>query len=439
MKLYSGPKVEDSIVSVKETCNQTFEENPCPCWKFVSTSGNMRGRIKDRLSEYVGLFENHFERPEIFNNEEGVYFDERSGLGKDVYAIVQRFLKGDLKWIHAMVKSNAFETFVRELKPIRDQFLVLPFWCLCDGLLDCEGNKCVHRHMIIAYEPESEFEYIWKHKVRMPLPNKNEKSKFCVKITKASHLVWTIHYASRPNSSCDKGISENLDFLSDENLNALTSHFCINRTMHPHAIAFLSMRFENGIVELLWRQLGDKDIYDWENDAVRYWDENRNMKFSVPIRITNWKFKNCVVPLDSKFEPCDEETRFWLTWYKNKHMYLKVNPEYTKMPRKKWYSTQIQKGNTFQCIQNELYVLSPRQQSAMNQIKRHSKRMKAEMDSYWSDRYEKMVAKKEALISKEREMFAKERDKLKTEILQLKTENSLLKQIDYIKGLLTTQ
>ncbi|GFU03167.1 hypothetical protein NPIL_478981 [Nephila pilipes] len=56
-------------------------------------------------------------------------------VGKDVYSILQRFTQGDLVWFHLMVKHDAFETFCKEMENIRDQFVLLPFWCLCDGLL----------------------------------------------------------------------------------------------------------------------------------------------------------------------------------------------------------------------------------------------------------------------------------------------------------------
>ncbi|GFT87667.1 hypothetical protein TNCV_1410581, partial [Trichonephila clavipes] len=44
------------------------------------------------------------------------------------------YLSQDMEWFHIMVKHDAFPIFCRELETIRDEFVLLPFWCLCDGL-----------------------------------------------------------------------------------------------------------------------------------------------------------------------------------------------------------------------------------------------------------------------------------------------------------------
>ncbi|GFX23063.1 uncharacterized protein TNCV_360771 [Trichonephila clavipes] len=67
----------------------------------------MRGRRKDRLSEYVGFYDSLLEKLEMW--EEGVTF--QNGLGKDVWGMVQRYLRQDLMWFHIMVKHGVFDTF----------------------------------------------------------------------------------------------------------------------------------------------------------------------------------------------------------------------------------------------------------------------------------------------------------------------------------------
>ncbi|GFT44359.1 uncharacterized protein TNCV_5053991 [Trichonephila clavipes] len=121
----------------------------------------MQVRRKDRLSEYVGFYDSLFEKPEMW--EEGVEF--QGGLGKDVWGMVQRYLREDLMWFHIMVKHDMFDTFCKEMEKIRDQIVLLPFWCLCDGLVNKKG-KIQHRHMILACEQESSFEDVWKGKIR---------------------------------------------------------------------------------------------------------------------------------------------------------------------------------------------------------------------------------------------------------------------------------
>ncbi|GFW59097.1 uncharacterized protein TNCV_2780281 [Trichonephila clavipes] len=118
------------------------------------------------------------------------------------------------------------------MENIRDQCVILPFWCLCDGLVN-EKGKIQHRHMILACKPESFFENIWKEKIRYEFPNSG-RAKKCIKIKHAFHLVRTIMYVSQPKSSCDKDdIPDNLMNLEQ------WSHFHINRPLHPHNIASL--------------------------------------------------------------------------------------------------------------------------------------------------------------------------------------------------------
>ncbi|GFX71124.1 hypothetical protein TNCV_3648891 [Trichonephila clavipes] len=63
----------------------------------------MYGRRKVR----EGFYDSVFKKPDLW--EEGIEFD--NGLGKDVWGIIQRYLKGDLVWFHIMVKHNNFDTF----------------------------------------------------------------------------------------------------------------------------------------------------------------------------------------------------------------------------------------------------------------------------------------------------------------------------------------
>ncbi|GFV98918.1 uncharacterized protein TNCV_200631 [Trichonephila clavipes] len=109
----------------------------------------MYDRSKDPT--YEGFYDSVFEKPNMWIR--GLEFSEASGLGKDVHGVLQRYLSQDMDWFYIMVKHDAFPVFCREMEKIRDEFVLLPFWCLCDGL---EG-KVQHRHMILACEPESSF------------------------------------------------------------------------------------------------------------------------------------------------------------------------------------------------------------------------------------------------------------------------------------------
>ncbi|GFW90537.1 uncharacterized protein TNCV_565751 [Trichonephila clavipes] len=130
------------------------EEKVCECRHFQPMPREMYGRSKVR----EGFYDSLFEKPDMWEEEMD------NGLGKDVWDIIQRYLKGDLFWFHIMVK-HIFNTFCKEMEAIRDQFVILPFWCLCDRL-ETEKGKIQHRHMILACEQESAFEQIWKGKIR---------------------------------------------------------------------------------------------------------------------------------------------------------------------------------------------------------------------------------------------------------------------------------
>ncbi|GFY73504.1 uncharacterized protein TNIN_95121 [Trichonephila inaurata madagascariensis] len=112
---------EDDEDEIEETA-----EKVCGCRHFQPMPREMYGRRKVREDFYDSMFK----KPDMW--EEGIEFD--NGLGKDVGGIIQRYLKGNLVWFHNMVKHNIFDTFCKEMEMIRDQFVILPFWCLCDGL-----------------------------------------------------------------------------------------------------------------------------------------------------------------------------------------------------------------------------------------------------------------------------------------------------------------
>ncbi|GFT42657.1 uncharacterized protein NPIL_121441 [Nephila pilipes] len=124
-----------------------------------------------------------------------VEFTEASGLSKDICGIFQCYLTGDLDGLHIMVKYDAFHIFCQEMEMIQDQLVVLPFWCLCDGLVSGTGQT-QHRYMIVASKPESSFEDIWKHIVHCEIPSSGAAKK-CVKIQDNFLLVRIIMYVSQ--------------------------------------------------------------------------------------------------------------------------------------------------------------------------------------------------------------------------------------------------
>ncbi|GFY61710.1 uncharacterized protein TNIN_226161 [Trichonephila inaurata madagascariensis] len=366
-----------------------FEGVTCDCKYFISMPHYMHDRCKDPT--YVGFYESVFEKPDMWPR--GLEFSEASGLGKDVHGIIQRYLRQDLDWFHIMVKHDTFPIFCREMESIRDEFVLLPFWCLCDGL---EG-KIQHRHMILACEPESSFKEIWKHKIRYDFPNQG-RAKKCVKIRDAFHLVRTIVYVSQPKAMCDGRIPENVEGVKH------TSHFHINRPMHEHSIAFLCTLFPNGIERLLVDQNGNKNVVLWDIHAQRGPDKWRHLKWVVPIKVTGWKFIHCQIPFNGQDEA-------YLTLYGDKKIVFKPG-----------YSLQI--------LKDEMFVLSPKQQNVMKQLKEIKEKVQMERDNYWKTivadlKMERDVFKNE-YKSKENEWKA-ERDVLKSERDTFKAERNVFK------------
>ncbi|GFT64470.1 uncharacterized protein TNCV_2382241 [Trichonephila clavipes] len=171
--------------------------------------------------------------------------------------------------------------------------------------------------MILACKLESSFENIWKEKIRYEFPNSG-RAKKCIKIKSAFHLVRAIMYVSQPKSSCDKGdIPDNLMNLEQ------WSHFHINRPLHSHNIASLCTLFPGGIEKLLWEQVGNKNVSSWEKMIKRTSDEWGNIKWSVPIHVTGWKFLKCVIPFHPRYKETEEWTPLCLHLYGNKKLYLK--------------------------------------------------------------------------------------------------------------------
>ncbi|GFU11642.1 uncharacterized protein TNCV_5024771 [Trichonephila clavipes] len=202
--------------------------------------------------------------------------------------------------------------------------------------------------MILACEQESSFNDIWKHKIRYDFPNKGHAKK-CVRIRDAFHLARTIVYVSQPKAMCDAGIPENVEEGNH------TSHFHINKPINEHSIVFLCTLFPNGIERLLSEQNGRKNMVLWDIHAERVRDKWRNLKWVVPFKVTGWKFIHYQVPFLGKA---------YLTLYGDKKIYLKP-------------------GNSLQILKDEMYVLSPKQQNVMKQLKEIKGKRQTERDNYW--------------------------------------------------------
>ncbi|GFT77691.1 uncharacterized protein NPIL_628261 [Nephila pilipes] len=281
------------------------EDDTCECQKFESTPHQTFGRRKERMNEYVRYYDSVFEKPDWWLCDEPGEFTEESGLCKYVYSILQRFIRGDLHWFNLMVKHEAFETFCKEMEKIRDQFVLLPFWCLCDGMVSGTG-RMQHRQMIVACELESSFKDIWKYKIRYEFPNSG-RAKKCVQIQDPFHLARAIVYVSQRKAVWDGRIPTNLTDSGQ------LSHFHMNRPLHEHSIAFQCTLFPGGIQKLLLEQNGNKNVVHWENESVHVCVQWYKKQWGVPIHVTGRKFINCLIPLDRQYKSTEEHTSLYLT------------------------------------------------------------------------------------------------------------------------------
>ncbi|GFX05811.1 uncharacterized protein TNCV_352301 [Trichonephila clavipes] len=297
------------------------------------------------------------------------------------------------------------------MENIRDEFVILLFWCLCDGLTAC---KTLHRHMIVACQQYSSFENVWKTKIRYPFPKTGRAKKY-IEIKDAFHLARAIVYMSQPKASRDH-----------DNQQEEQSHFHINRPLHKHSIATLCTLFPGGIEKLLYEQLKNKNVSSWEKVAKHVPDRWGHLKWGVPIHVTGWKFLNCVIPFHSRYEVTEEETPLYVTLYGNKKLYLKEG----NYKNKCW----------FQQIRDEMYVLSRKQQNMMEEIKNLIQEWTKDQKVLFKSKFNEMNVKYD-VIQRERDMFKEERDlmkskekewkieidQMKTEIDELKTETMTLK------------
>ncbi|GBN16676.1 hypothetical protein AVEN_224683-1 [Araneus ventricosus] len=369
-------EIEAEIPSDIPTCGDR-------CRKSWWRPRDMCGRVKDRTSEYVGFYEPVFEKPDMWVTPGGVKFDARCGLGPDAYAIVMKYLQDDMHWFHLMVKHTAFEAFVRVMTPIRDQFVVLSYGCLCDGLEGENGQRQTHRHMIVACEKESTFVDDLTYKVRIS----NNRAKLRVPIKTVHHLFRTMVYVSQPRASCDRGIPDDLEGDG-------MGHFHLLHPMSDHAIAFLCPLVQGGIKKLLEEQNQNKNVVDWEQNAVK---RGRYQSWNVPIGITGFRFLNCVIPVDKRYEPTEEETDFCLYLHREKLLHFKMNPSLLDLSDDEWIAYQASKGNTLRSIRDEMYKLSRKQQNMMKQIKRMEEKMKTRINARWESKYSELQTKHETL------------------------------------------
>ncbi|GFU45062.1 TTKRSYEDQ domain-containing protein [Nephila pilipes] len=196
--------------------------------------------------------------------------------------------------------------------------------------------------MIMACELESSFKDIWQYKIRYEFLNSGSAKK-CGKIQDAFHLARAIVYMSQRKAGRDCKIPNDLRDSGQ------LSHFHMNRTLHEHSIAFLCALFPDGIQQLLLEQNRNKDVVRWENESLT-----------------------------------EEHTARYLTLHRGQKLYLKMGDAEQDV---NW---------PFQRIRDETYVLSPKQQNVMNQIKE----TKMAKEALWKCKVAKGKAEREVLKTK---------------------------------------
>ncbi|CAL1298296.1 unnamed protein product [Larinioides sclopetarius] len=239
------------------------------CRNFKPKSRELFGHRKDRMNEYVGLYDPCFEKPEMWETNVKI-FNEKSGIKNDLIGIMDRFLRDDMYWYHLMIKNDMFPTFIEEMKKISGEIVVLPYWCLCDGLTK---KRIVHRHMILACEKESSFYKIWRDDVKFEEKNSG-KCKDRRKITDLFHLMNTIQYVSQRKASCDGRRIRN---EVDEN-NSRQAHFYLNNHLpdHGNEIYVFGRIQENTMSQLKYRIEYLKDHYESLTSELK--TENQKLK-----------------------------------------------------------------------------------------------------------------------------------------------------------------
>ncbi|GFW57208.1 uncharacterized protein TNCV_541241 [Trichonephila clavipes] len=155
-----------------------------------------------------------------------------------------------------------------------------------------------------------------------------------------------------------------------------------------------------GIERLLSEQNGRKNVVLWDIHAQRGPDKWRHLKWVVPIKVTGWKFIHCEVPFNGQ-----------------KERYLTLHGD------KKLYFTP---GYSLQILKDEMYVLSPKQQNAMKQLKEIKEKVQMEQDNYWKTIEADLKMERDVFKLKENEWKA-ERDVLKSERDIFKADRNVLK------------
>ncbi|GFY29063.1 uncharacterized protein TNCV_4721911 [Trichonephila clavipes] len=122
---FNALRIKEAKIQEETEEEETEEEEVvCGCRHFRPVPRGMRGRRKDRVSEYVGFYDSLLENPEMW--EEGVTY--QNGLGNDVWGMVQRYLRQDLMWFHIMVKHDVcLIHFVRRWKRFGINVSYCPF------------------------------------------------------------------------------------------------------------------------------------------------------------------------------------------------------------------------------------------------------------------------------------------------------------------------
>ncbi|GFT33165.1 hypothetical protein NPIL_640231 [Nephila pilipes] len=93
-----------------------------------------------------------------------------------------------------------------------------------------------------------------------------------------------------------------------------------------------------------------------------------------------------MIPLDRRQT---DRRALYLTLYGNKKLYLERG------------NTEQEARCSFQCIRDETYVLSRKQQHVMNEIKEMRDNMKMEQEAQWKCKVAEVTAERDVLKTKE--------------------------------------
>lgn len=205
-----------------------------------------------QAAEKNKIYNNRAELMSKYVNMSEIPFDDICGIES---MWLQMYVYGKYKWFHFSIRLLLWEKFVEIAENNCNMFLVLPYWCLCNGG-KADRLEYHHRHSIVYVRDEDEkafrklMDNIKFENRKSSMLNSSGKrmySKFLRPIRDAKHMMNTLRYISSSRSMCCEmnGGGGRLPYRGIQG-EERRCHYYIGKHMNPHCLLGMALCIPDG-------------------------------------------------------------------------------------------------------------------------------------------------------------------------------------------------